>query len=293
VYEAAKTYWFKSAPGHEGIHGLYTGTFDDAKSRCFVGSACTLEILDATGALVKRTPVFWGPPRKFLLTPGNEGSTNLLISQWPNGFDDLAIVNSRTMAVAGRGYYAVPAGHTFVGGWTAQNRTALVYEDLDGDGQQEVATAINGTWNRVSVYSAQGQPLANAQFGPGSSSEPRAQLRDMDAADVNDDGKQELVVATADGLVVVLDHQCRRLQSHRLPSAPVSLRCVAATAPHAQWIVVGCDDGTVAVLDSAGQVSALGKVTGRPVHLQVLTTPAGHVLVFATDQGEIQGLRVG
>ena len=112
----------QESPGHEGIHGLYTGTFDDAKSRCFVGSACTLEILDATGALVKRTPVFWGPPGSFLLTPGNEGSTNLLISQWPNGFDDLAIVNSRTMAVAGRGYYAVPAGHTFVGGWTAHNR---------------------------------------------------------------------------------------------------------------------------------------------------------------------------
>ena len=43
VYEAAKTYWFKSAPGHEGVHGLYTGAFDEGKNRCFVGSACTLE----------------------------------------------------------------------------------------------------------------------------------------------------------------------------------------------------------------------------------------------------------
>ena len=41
VYEAAKPYWFKSAPGHEGVHGLYTGPFDGGKSRCFVGSACT------------------------------------------------------------------------------------------------------------------------------------------------------------------------------------------------------------------------------------------------------------
>ena len=70
VYEAAKTYWFKSAPGHEGIHGLYTGAFDEGKSRCFVGSACTLEILDETGKLVKRTPVFWGPCWKFLLVAG-------------------------------------------------------------------------------------------------------------------------------------------------------------------------------------------------------------------------------
>ena len=187
-------------PGHEGIHGLYTGTFDDAKSRCFVGSACTLEILDETGGAGETHSGVLGATPAVLATPGKEGSQNLLVSQWPNGFDDLAIVNSRTMAVTGRGYYAVPAGHTFVGGWTAQNRTALVYEDLDGDGKQELATAINGTWNRVSVYSAQGQPLVNAQFGPGASSDPRAQMRDMDVADLNDDGKQEFVVATADGL---------------------------------------------------------------------------------------------
>ncbi len=29
VYRAAKTYWFKSAPGHAGIHGLFTGVFLD------------------------------------------------------------------------------------------------------------------------------------------------------------------------------------------------------------------------------------------------------------------------
>ena len=46
VYRAAKTYWFKSAPGHEGIHGLHTGVFLDGKTQAFVGSACTLEILD-------------------------------------------------------------------------------------------------------------------------------------------------------------------------------------------------------------------------------------------------------
>ena len=96
VYEAAKTYWFKSAPGHEGIHGLYTGAFDEGKSRCFVGSACTLEILDETGKLVKRTPVFWGPCWKFLLVAGRDGGRNLLVAQWPNGSDDLAIVSSKT-----------------------------------------------------------------------------------------------------------------------------------------------------------------------------------------------------
>jgi hypothetical protein len=92
VYEAAKPYWFKSAPGHEGVHGLSTGRFDGGKSRCFVGSACTLEILDEHGKLVKRTPVFWGPCWKFLLVAAADSSPNLLIAQWPNGSDDLAVV---------------------------------------------------------------------------------------------------------------------------------------------------------------------------------------------------------
>ncbi|MGQ9732931.1 MAG: hypothetical protein ACUVX8_16865, partial [Candidatus Zipacnadales bacterium] len=60
VFRAAKTYWFKSAPGHEGIHGLYTGVFLEGKSQAFVGSACTLEILNEYGKLIKRLPVFWG-----------------------------------------------------------------------------------------------------------------------------------------------------------------------------------------------------------------------------------------
>jgi hypothetical protein len=293
VYEAAKTYWFKSAPGHEGIHGLHTGQFDGGKDRCFVGSACTLEILDEQGKLVKRTPVFWGPGWKFLLVPGPSGSKNLLVAMWPNGSDDLAIVSSKTMADAGRGYYGVPAGHTFVGGWTAQNRTALLHEDLDGDGKKDIATAINGTWNRVTVYSEEGQPLWNAQFGPGSNTAPRAQLRDLDVADLNGDGKKEILVGISEGLVVALSHQCQKIWSTRLPSAPLSLRCAVPPGAKLPWVVVGCDGGTVAALDAKGAVIRLGSVTGRPTHLQVLHVPTGPIAVLATDRGEVKGFKIG
>jgi hypothetical protein len=293
VYEAAKTYWFKSAPGHEGIHGLWTGAFDEGKSRCVVGSACTLEILDDAGKLVKRTPVFWGPGRKFLLVAGRDGSPSLLVSQWPNGSDDLAILSSKTMAVAGRGYYGVPAGHSYVGGWSAQNRTALRYEDLDGDGRKEVATAINGTWNRVTVYAEDGRPLANAQFGPGPSNAPRAQMRDMDVADLDGDGKKEIVVGISEGLVVALSRRCERIWSTRLPSPPVSLRCIVPAGTKLPWIVVGCDDGTVAALDATGGLLRLGQVTGRPTHIETLETPAGPLAVLATDRGEVKGFKIG
>jgi len=293
VYRAAKTYWFKSAPGHEGIHGLYTGVFDEGKSRCFVGSACTLEILDETGTLVKRTPVFWGPGRMFLLVAAREDSRNFLISRWPNGNDHLAIVNSKTMARAGSGYSGVPSGHSYVGGWTAQNRTGLFYEDLDGDGKREVTTAINGTWNRVTVYSQEGRPLHNAQFGPGARNTPRAQMRDMDVADLNGDGKKEIIVGISEGLVVALSNECQKIWSTRLPSPPVSLRCVVPSGAKLPWIVVGCDDGTVIALDEQGTLIRLGKVTGRPMHIRSLHTAAVSLAVLATDKGDVRGFKIG
>ncbi|NLS96170.1 MAG: hypothetical protein GXX96_28865 [Planctomycetaceae bacterium] len=289
VYEAAKTYWFKSAPGHEGIHGLYTGAFDEGKNRCFVGSACTLEILDENGSLVKRTPTFWGPGRKFLLVDAADGSRNLLISRWPNGTDELSLVGSRSMSVTGRGYYGVPAGHSFVGGWSAQNRTGLFLDDLNGDGDLEVATAVNGTWNRVTVYSLSGKALHNAQFGPGAGTALRSRMRDMDVADLNGDGKREILVGLSEGLVVCLDHACGKVWSTRLASPPLSIQCVV-DGTSARGIVVGCDDGTVVGLDSGGTPVRIGRVTGRPTHRQVLSNEAGPVVVLGTDKGEVLGL---
>jgi hypothetical protein len=292
VYEAAKTYWFKSAPGHEGIHGLFTGPFDGGKSRCFVGSACTLEILDESGKLVKRMPIFWGPGRMFLLVAGPDGSKNLLISRWHNGTDMLAVVNSRTLTETGRGYYGVPTGHSYVGGWDAQNRTRLFLEDLDADGNKEVATAINGTWNRVTVYSEDGRPLSNAQFGPGASDSPRAQMRDMDLADLDGDGKKEIVVGISEGLVVALSHDCRKLWSTRLSSPPASLRTVQPSGGELPRIVAGCDDGAVAVLDHRGATIRLGRVTGRPMHMTTLATAEGPLVVLATEKGEVKAFLV-
>lgn len=292
VYEAAKTYWFKSAPGHEGIHGLHTGPFDGGKNRCFVGSACTLEILDEQGHLVKRTPVFWGPGRKFLLLDRPDGSRDLLISRWPNGNDFLAVVNSSAMEVTSRGYYSVPSGHSFVSGWTAQNRTGLFLDDLDGNGAPEVATAINGTWNRVTVYSSKGSPLHNAQFGPGASSKPRSRMRDMDVADLNGDGKKEILVGLSEGLIVCLAPNCERLWSTRLPSPPLSLKAVASSTPGGRQVIVGCENGEVISLDPDGTPLRIGRVNGRPWHMAILNDGSAPVVVLATEKGEVAGLNV-
>jgi len=288
VYRAAKTYWFKSAPGHEGIHGLFTGVFLGGKSQAFVGSACTLEILDENGQLIRRMPQFWGKVSHFAIIDGPDGTLNLLASRKYNGTNRVAIINNKTLNPNPRGFHTVPSGSTYVPGWSSMNRHHLLYEDLDGDGEKEVISEINGTWNRVTVWRADGKALYDASFGPGERISAK-NMRDVDIADLNGNGNKEIVVATSSGLVVALDRQCRKLWARRLASAPEVLRCVVPPISQTPWIAIGCDDGAINVLDGTGQLVRLGKVSGRPTCIGVLNIPSAHPLVlFATDSGEVK-----
>ncbi|MBT4817897.1 MAG: VCBS repeat-containing protein, partial [Lentisphaerae bacterium] len=198
VYEAAKQYWFKSA--HPGIWGLDSGRFIEDKQQCFVGSACTLEIIDPKGTLVKRIPVFWGPGWRFGLLPKEDGSTDLLIARQPTDGHALAVVNSNDVRVTRRSYDGVPAGHTYVTGWSTMSRNHLYIQDIDADGSLEVVSEINGFWNRVTVWNADGSARHNAQFGPGERI-PKRNVRGVALADLNGDGKQEILVVLKKGLL--------------------------------------------------------------------------------------------
>ncbi|MEW6358286.1 MAG: hypothetical protein AB1696_18275 [Planctomycetota bacterium] len=287
VFRAAKTYWFKTAPGHEGIHGLSTGVFLDGKSQAFVGSACTLEILDENGKLVKRLPVFWGPGWRFALIAGPEGSVNLLIARQPTDGHALAIINSRSPDAVRRGFEGVPAGHTYVGGWACMSREHIFYDDLDGDGVKEVASEINGTWNRVTVWTADGKALYNAQFGPGKPIRYQ-NMRDLDIADLDGDGKKEILAATSSGLVVALNHKCEKVWARRLPTAPTVMKVMVLNAKTPQ-IVVGCEGGGVYVLDGKGAIIRTGKITGAPTCIAALDDAS---VLLATDKGEVKEFKV-
>ena len=284
VYDAGKPYWFKSRD--PGIYGLYSGEFDNGKSRAFIGSACTLEILDENGQLVKRTPVFWGPGRQFLMVDAADGSKNLLIGRWRNGYNTLSVINSREMKETDRSYNKVPDGHTFIDGWTSMNRYDNFVADLDNDGKKEVVSAINGTWNRITVYSESGKPLYNAQFGPGTI-DPRSNIRMMDIGDTDGDGKMEIVAGLSSGFLTVLNAHAEKKWAKLLPSPPVVVKIIKNAG--SAWICTGCEDGSVLVIDPGGNLLMKGKVDHRPVDLKVMNTPKGKIALITTATGEVKG----
>ncbi|MBN1670063.1 MAG: hypothetical protein JXR37_03475 [Kiritimatiellae bacterium] len=293
VFRAAKQYWFKSAPGHEGIHGLYTGVFLDGKSQAFVGSACTLEILDEHGQLIKRMPQFWGDPSTFAIIDGPDGSLNLLAARKTNGNHGVRVINNRKLNPGWKGFDSVPKGHSYVGGWSSLNRHHLFYEDLDGDGVKEVVSEINGTWNRVTVWTAGGKALYDASFGPGRKIQAR-NMRDLDIADLDGDGKKEILAATSSGLLVALDGQCRKRWAIRLPAAPEVIKCVTPPGSRYPWIVVGCEDGRVLTLDASGAVIRRNTVEGSPTCIAAVNSPAaGPGVLLATHKGNVVLLALG
>jgi len=319
VLRMGKPYWFRSAPEHGGIQGLSSGVFLNGESQAFVGSACTLEILDGSGRLVKRLPVFFGPGTKMGLVDGPEDSINLLIARQPSDGPGLAVVNSRhpepppffgpeiqITSVAREfsnhvsyvcptlhSFHRVPEGHTDIaGGFASTAVDRLFCGDIDGDGEAEVVCAVNGSWSRVTVYARNGAPRGNAQFGPGeplSVVEPgKAQksIRDLELIDCA--GTKRLVVGTSRGAVVALDHQCNRIWAERLDAPPTVIRSLASANAGHELLAIACEDGGLVVLDGDGRITHAGQVTGVPTCAATLKD----ALFVATDQGVVQGFRL-
>ena len=278
VERAGKTYWYKSAPGHGGIHGLHTGVFLGGTSQAFVGSACTLEILDPAGRLVRRMPQFWGKVSTFRLTDAPGGTRNLLAARKYNGRNTVAIVNSKTLDPSPRGFINVPAGHTYMPGWSSMNRRHLFREDLDGDGTDEIVSEINGTWNRVCVWTLDGKATAAANFGPGPRI-PARTMTDLDVCDLDGDGTREIVASTASAMVVALDSRCRKVWATRLAAPAEVLASVRPKGSRSAEIVLGCRDETVRVLDAAGALLGCRKIVGQPTVIERLVDPGGNPCV--------------
>jgi len=311
VFKAAKQYWFRSAPGHGGIHGLHTGIFLNGESQAFVGSAGTLEIINEKGELIKRMPVFWGPGSIFSIIERIDGALHLLIAREPADSHGLAIVDNQSIKHVGGGlggyaFSEVPIGHTpDCGGFASTIRHHIFYDDINGDGAKELISDVNGRLCRVTVWdtrgynnnSFDGQPLYNAQFGPVNphcgnialSNRKNRGIRDMDIGDIDGDGKKEIIVALSNGKVMALNCQCELLWSSTLQNPPMVLKAVGtgATTP---VIAVGCENGDLVLLNNAGAVTHEDKVRGTPVGLQQFTTNRTQVMVFATNQGHLKAV---
>jgi hypothetical protein len=281
VYAAGKTYWFNTAPGHGGIHGLDSGVFLNGQSQLFVGSACTLEIVDANGKLIKRLPQFWGPPALFQLIPAADDSVNLLAARDITDNPSPHVINSKTLDSTPSGYNGVPSGYDYIGGWIDQRRLHFFYQDVDGDGKKEIVSDITGVWNRISTWDENGNPKASIYFGPGPlpykgmNGLAPALIRGTDIGDIDGDGKPEIVTALSSGLVIALDGECHVKWSRRVSGIPTALRIVGHT------IIIGQENGLLLTLNGSGEFLSETQMTGS---INDLLEISSHEFLAVTGQ---------
>jgi hypothetical protein len=274
-----------------GARGLASGRFLDGSEQLFVGSASTLEVLNPDGSVALRRAVPKGIPQYFQLIPGPGDSQNLLIGNKPSSQMDLAVINSETPRETTQSFYEVPEGHTYIRNWARMRRRHIFYEDVDGDGNEEIASEITGFWNRVSIWESDGTPISNVQIGPGKRM-PEHAIRDFDVADLEGDGTKEILVGKIDGDLVVLDHQLELVWSKVLKSVPEVLTTVRPEGQEVRRIVVGLEDGTILMFDRQGNALSRGSIEGRPTEIAVVDGPRGPRVVFGTDEGVVAAFAV-
>lgn len=285
VAKTGKFYWYKSPEFFPGVWGISSGLFLDGKEQAFIGSACTLEIIDGDGKLLKRMAQYWGPLSMFALIPLPDGSLTLAAGRAYSGGPSFGVVNNRTPDTVGYDFHRIPQGSDTVNGFTIINNTAVSCTDLDGDGKPEVVAAQNGAWNRIVVYDVKGNPLDQANLGPGEKpitaypSSPigtRKNINDVVIADFSPAPRQ-IVVALSRKTLLGLDHRCQCRWSRELDAEPVLL------AAGAKKLFAACRNGDILQLDADGKIVRQGKVAGRPT---AMGTVGGNLLV-GSDQGEI------
>ncbi len=80
-----------------------------------------------------------------------------MVGQYFNLFNFLSVINTKELKVIKQGYLEAPQGHTYMDGVLSMNRFDNFLVDLYGDNKRQVVSAINGAWNRISIYSEEGR----------------------------------------------------------------------------------------------------------------------------------------
>ena len=250
LLETGANWYLKSS--FPGIYGLATGHFTGTGENIFVGSASTLEVLSADGKLIRREKILWGPVQHFALFPVN-GIMRLAMSQFYPGSDYLTCFAPDFHKELG--YNLPPTGCLNFPSWAGINRTGINAVDLDDDGQLKVVSGLNGVWNRIIVWTADGTPVHEVSFGPGDSlkvpayGKERMERRFLCDVLVTATPQGSRIVAATSEALILFDGKLSKLWSRPLPSPPV------VTALWSNGIVTGLRNGQLCFYTLEGELT--------------------------------------
>jgi len=256
--------WFTNPGPPDSMTGVYSLLALDfrhtGKEEIAIGRPSTVEFRSLDGTFLSSAPTRWGT--NTLLASVKRGAVKgngplLLAGKGHAGNPALSGIDGRYTNISDGLYGACLPGFTNMHSWLMRGMAGLRVTDLNGDGAEEVVYMLSGHWNELRVYSADGKPLWMKFFGPDKHTGVPF-MTALDVADLTGSGRKEVVVGTKLGWVTAFDHQGAQLWRRHFENGIASL----AISEKGRKIVVGCDDGLVALLDENGRQLATGRMNG-------------------------------
>ena len=282
---------------YTSIWGIASGEFPGDQDHAFIGSSSSIEIVDAAGQLVKRHVVLYGAVRQMVIVRKPDGGKQLLAL-----CSNSAYSAGKLWAIdgpSGRGIRHQASGlSSFVPGYcetltvsTAGTiRTALFYEDFDGDGTRDVMVDHQGQYNLFTVFDVANlayRPKHQMNLGPGSG----AGLCDMPppssivCADIRGSGTPEVVYCNTYGLLAAIDGKCDALWSTELSFNPEQLCAVPKSENGELGSVFAAGGRSLARLNGNGNLLAQSGLKGTVSAMRLL--PDGSNVVVLLRTGEL------
>ncbi len=275
--------WFTDPnPPYErsGVYSILVGDiWNKGKEEIVIGRPCTVEFRELDGDLIARVATRWGNNTSLsILRKRGKKPPLLLVGKAVTGNSGITGINSHYKNVSDKLFTGIVREYTPMHAWLQRGIADLIVSDIDEDGREEVIYTLNGHWNELRVYDGTSQRLLRAHyFGPGKCQETF--MRGLEVADLNGDGKKEILTATKMGWICTFRADGLPLGQHRCESAVEHLR----RFEDKDRALVVLDNGTYFIIDSQGNV--LCRYTQMPSPRALLLL--GRRLIVGDDRGRL------
>jgi len=260
-YEAP---WFTDPRPPYNMTGVYSILVGDlwgsGKEEIAIGRPCTVEFYSLHGGLRARVATRWGNNTSLALIRNRATSGQgplLLAGKAYTGNPQLSGINAAHTNVSDHLYDQINPGFTNMHAWLQRGTSGLRVADINGDGRDEIIYTLSGHWNELRVYDATGKTLWMNYFGPdkfGSSF-----MTALEVADLDGDGFKEIIVGTKNGWVIAFDHKGNILWQQLVRSGISAM----SINEKRRMIAVGCQNGSIMLIDVNGQLLASGSMGAR------------------------------
>ena len=259
--------WFTDPkPPHQmtGVYSLLVGDlWGSGREEISLGRPCGVEFYSLAGKLNGRVATRWGTNTMLATMNATQGPL-LLTGKGYCGSPSLSGITGRYVNSSDNLFYgALAPGYPNMHAWLQRKMSGMKVADINMDGQEELVYSLSGHWNELRVYDHSGKPLWMKFFGPDKLEGSAPFMSALALVDLDGSGRRAIIVGTRNGWVNAFDHEGNPLWQRQFASGITSM----SARDERHLVAVGCEDGSLLLLDGSGTALAHGKLKGAVLQL--------------------------